>query len=111
VVACAVLSATVGLTAQRAARARSISPEAAQKAEEEIDKAAAARGIALTDAAKKALANEALHQEATAATSDAGPVTGALSGEKLSKLLTPLADAPQGNRLDVREVETRVDDS
>jgi len=102
------LLASVVPTAQRAARAKVLSPEAVEKAEQEINKAAGARGIGLTDAAKKALAKEALHEEATAPTSDNGPVTGALSEEKLSKLLTPLAGASAAKQLDVREVETAV---
>ena len=108
VVTCGVLLASVVPTAQRAARAKVLSPEAVEKAEQEINKAAGARGIGLTDAAKKALAKEALHEEATAPASGNGPVTGALSDEKLSKLLTPLAGASPAKPLDVREVETAV---
>ena len=108
VVTYGVLLAPVVPTAQRAARAKVLSPEAVEKAEQEINKAAGARGIGLTDAAKKALAKEALHEEATAPTSGPGPVTGVLSDEKLSKLLTPLAGASPAKPLDVREVETAV---
>ena len=108
VVTCGVLLASVVPTAQRAARAKVLSPEAVEKAEQEISKAAGARRIGLTDAAKKALAKEALHEEATAPTSGPGPVTGVLSDEKLSKLLTPLAGASPAKQLDVREVETAV---
>jgi len=108
VVTCGVLLASVVSTAQRATRAKVLSPEAVEKAEQEINKAAGARGIGLTDAAKKALAKEALHEEATAPTSDNGPVTGALSDEKIAKLLTPLAGASPAKPLDVREVETAV---
>jgi hypothetical protein len=111
IVASAVLLASAVLTAQRATRAKPLSPTAVRKAEQEIDKAAAARGIRLTDAAKQALAKEAMHQEATASAADSRPVTGALSDEKLSKLLTPLADVPPDKQLDVREVETRVVDN
>ena len=109
IVASAVLLACTALAAQQAARAKPVSPAAVQKAEQEIDKAAAARGIKLTDAAKRVLARQAVHQEATTAP-DIGPVTGALSDDKLSKLLTPLADAPQDKKLDAREVEMRVTD-
>jgi len=103
--------APILLTAQRAMRAKPLSPTAVQKAEQQIDKAASARGIRLTDAAKQALAKEAVHQEATASTSDSGPVTGTLSDEKLTKLLTPLANSQGDRRLDAREVESRVVDS
>jgi len=51
------------------------------------------------------------HQEATSPAPDTAPVTGALSDDKLSRLLSPLADAPPDKRLDVRDVETRVLDS
>jgi hypothetical protein len=105
------LLAPISLTAQRAMRAKPLSPTAVQKAEQEIDKAASRRGIKLTDAAKQALAKEAVHQEATSSAPDSGPVTGTLSDEKLSKLLTPLADSQGDRRLDAREVESRVVDS
>ena len=105
------LLAPIMLAAQRAIRAKPLSPTAVQKAEQEIDKAASTRGIKLTDAAKQALAKEAVHQEATSSASDSGPVTGALSDEKLSKLLTPLADSQGDRKLDAREVESRVADS
>jgi hypothetical protein len=108
VVTYGVLLASAVPTAQRAARAKVLSPEAVEKAEQEINKAAGARGIALTDAAKKALAKEALHEEATAPSAGNAPVTGALSDEKLSKLLTPLAAASAARQLDVREVESAV---
>ena len=104
--ACGVLIAQRG-----AARAKVVAPEAVRTAEQEIDKAAAARGIKLTDAARQALAKEAVHQEATSPAPNTAPVTGALSDDQLSRLLSPLADAPQGARLDVRDVETRVLDS
>jgi PEGA domain len=107
----AVALASAGLTAQRPPQAKPVAPEAVRKAEQEIDKAAAARGINLTEAAKHALAKEAVHQEATAPARETGPVTGALSADKLSTLLTPLGDAPQDKKLDVRDVETRVIDN
>ena len=98
-------------TAQHAERAKPLSPTAVQKASEEIDKAAAARNIKLTDSAKQALAKEALHEEATAPARDSAVVTGALSDEKLSRLLTPLSDAASDKPLDVRDVQTRVVDN
>src|SRR5262245_687991 len=108
IVAAAISLASAALTAQRGARARLVAPEAVRRAEQDIEKAAATRGIQLTDSARQALAKEAIHQEATAPAGDTRPVTGALSGDKLSALLTPLADAPPEKKLDVREVETRV---
>jgi hypothetical protein len=111
IVTASICFASITLTAQRAAPAKPVSAEAVRKAEQEIDKAAAARGIKLTDGAKRALATEAVHQEATAPARDVGPVTGALSDDKLSKLLTPLADAPQDKKLDVGDVKARVADS
>ncbi len=110
-VASTILVAFGVATAQHAERAKPLSPTAVQKAAEEIDKAALARNIKLTDAAKQALIKEALHEESTTPSHDGGPVTGALSEDQLSKLLTPLADAPPDKQLDVRDVQTRVIDN
>jgi len=111
IVAAAVCLASAALIGQRGAVARPVAPDAVQKAERQIDAAATARGIKLTDAAKEALAKEAVHQGATAPAPDTGRVTGALSDDTLSKLLTPLAEAPQDKTLDVHDVQTRVVDN
>ena len=57
IAAAAVCLASAAVIAQRgAAVARPVAPDAVQKAERQIDNAAAARGIKLTDAAREALA-------------------------------------------------------
>jgi hypothetical protein len=78
-----------------------------RQAEQTIDKAAVARGLMLTDAAKEALAKEAIRQEATEPAPDRAAVTGALSDERVTKLLAPLGNEP-ATRFTDQDVRTRV---
>jgi PEGA domain len=87
--------------------ARTISPAAISAAQQAIDKAAVARGLMLTDAAKEALAKEAVREQATEPASDRSAVTGALSDEKVTKLLAPLGNEP-ATRLTDQDVRTRL---
>jgi hypothetical protein len=87
--------------------ARAISPAAISEAQRTIDKAAVARGLMLTDAAKEALAREAVREQATEPASDRSAVTGALSDEKVTKLLAPLGNEP-ATRLTDQDVRTRL---
>jgi PEGA domain-containing protein len=87
--------------------ARTISPAAIGEAKQTIDKAAVARGLILTDAAKEALAKEAVREQATDPAPDRNAVTGVLSDEKVTKLLAPLGNDPT-TRLTDQDVRTRV---
>jgi len=87
--------------------ARTISPAAIREAQQTIDKAAVARGLILTDAAKEALAKEAVREQATEPASDRSAVTGELSDENVTKLLAPLASEPAA-RLTDQDVRTRL---
>ena len=106
------LLASAVLPAQRGREptAKPVSSAAVQQAEEQIGRAAAARGILLSDSARQTLAKEAVHQEATSSRAASGPVTGTLSEAKVSELLTPLA-GQSGKQLDARDVQARVADA
>jgi len=101
------LSALVLAQPRGRGAARTISPAAISEAQQTIDKAAVARGLMLTDAAKEALAKEAVREQATEPASDRSAVTGALSDEKVAKLLAPLGNQP-ATRLTEQDVRTRL---
>jgi PEGA domain len=101
------LSALVLAQPRGRGAARTISPAAISEAQQTIDKAAVARGLMLTDGAKEALAKEAVREQATEPASDRSAVTGALSDEKVAKLLAPLGNQP-ATRLTEQDVRTRL---
>src|SRR5262249_29693288 len=80
---------------------------AVSEAQQTIEKAAVARGLILTDAAKEALAKEAVREQATEPAADQSVVTGALSQERVTKLLAPLGNEP-ARRLTDEDVRTRL---
>jgi hypothetical protein len=91
----------------RGAPARTIDAGALTEARRTIDKAAVARGLVLTDAAKEALAKESVREQATDPAADRSAVTGKLSEEKVTKLLAPL-ESGAATQLTDQDVRTRV---
>jgi hypothetical protein len=90
--------------------------QTANEMEARVGKAAEARGLILTDAAKKAIVKEAVHQEVAAAPPATG--TNATSASpvvpdaRLDQLVTTLAvSAGTASKLDERDVQTHIDDA
>jgi PEGA domain-containing protein len=85
--------------------------QAAKQMEEQVGKAAEARGLILTDAAKKAIVQEAVHQE-VAAVPPAMPSTPIVPDTKLNQLVTTIAaSAGTASKLDEREVQKHIDNA